>query len=144
MFWFLARRARSMWDLSSQTRDWTLTPCVVRWGLNHWTTREVIRKAILNVRTPFFALATSGHINTIHESCCFGAASVWDLASPLKCTLPPPPKPYSELPLPYLILGALSLFPTAMKDPGGPTWFFSCSSLVVVTFLLMVSLTLNG
>ena len=26
---------------SSQTRDWTCVPCIGRWILNHWTTREV-------------------------------------------------------------------------------------------------------
>ena len=26
---------------SSQTRDGTCVPCIVRWFLNHWTTREV-------------------------------------------------------------------------------------------------------
>ena len=30
-----------MWDLSSQTRDWTHTPCIGRRSLNHWTAREV-------------------------------------------------------------------------------------------------------
>ena len=30
-----------MWDLSSQTRDWTCNPCIGR-SLNHWTTREVL------------------------------------------------------------------------------------------------------
>ena len=30
-----------MWDLSSLTRDWTRVPCIGRWILNHWTTREV-------------------------------------------------------------------------------------------------------
>ena len=30
-----------MWDLSSPTSDWTFIPCIGRWGLNHWTTREV-------------------------------------------------------------------------------------------------------
>ena len=30
-----------MWDLSSLTRDWTHVPCIGRWILNHWTTREV-------------------------------------------------------------------------------------------------------
>ena len=28
-------------DLSSPTRDWTCIPCIERWILNHWTTREV-------------------------------------------------------------------------------------------------------
>ena len=26
-----------MWDLSSTTKDWTCTPCIGRWSLNHWT-----------------------------------------------------------------------------------------------------------
>ena len=30
-----------MWDLSSPTKDRTRVSCVVRWILNHWTTREV-------------------------------------------------------------------------------------------------------
>ena len=31
-----------MWDLSSQTRNWTPIPCIGRWILNHWTAREVL------------------------------------------------------------------------------------------------------
>ena len=27
--------------VSSQTRDWMLVPCIGRWILNHWTTKEV-------------------------------------------------------------------------------------------------------
>ena len=30
----------SMWDLCSLTRDWTCTPCIGRWSLNHQTTTE--------------------------------------------------------------------------------------------------------
>ena len=31
-----------LWHVvSSQTRDWTSVPCIARWILNHWTTREV-------------------------------------------------------------------------------------------------------
>ena len=30
-----------MWDLSSPTRTWTCIPCIGRWILNHWATREV-------------------------------------------------------------------------------------------------------
>ena len=30
------------WDVeSSWTKDWTYAPCIGRWILNHWTTREV-------------------------------------------------------------------------------------------------------
>jgi len=28
---------------SSQTRDWTRAPCIGKWTLNHWTTRDVYR-----------------------------------------------------------------------------------------------------
>ena len=31
-----------MWNLSSPTRSRTLIPCIARWILNHWTTREVL------------------------------------------------------------------------------------------------------
>ena len=30
-----------LWDLNSPTRDRTLTPCIGRQSLNHWTTREI-------------------------------------------------------------------------------------------------------
>ena len=30
----------SVWGLSSSTRDWTYVPCIARWILNHWTTKE--------------------------------------------------------------------------------------------------------
>ena len=30
-----------MWNLSSLTRDQTQDPCIGRWILNHWTTREI-------------------------------------------------------------------------------------------------------
>ena len=29
-----------MWDLSSETKDWTWVPCIARQILNQWTTRE--------------------------------------------------------------------------------------------------------
>ena len=32
---------QGMWDLSSLTRDQTLTPCIGRGGLNYWMAREV-------------------------------------------------------------------------------------------------------
>ena len=32
----------SMWDLSSPTRDQTLSPTWEGWSLNHWTTVEVL------------------------------------------------------------------------------------------------------
>ena len=33
-------RCSSVWGLSSSTRDWTYVPCIARWILNHWTTKE--------------------------------------------------------------------------------------------------------
>ena len=36
-----AQLPRSTWDLSSLTRDRTRLPCILRWILYHWTTREV-------------------------------------------------------------------------------------------------------
>ena len=36
-----AQLPRGMWDLSSLTRDRTPVPCIVRWILYRWTTREV-------------------------------------------------------------------------------------------------------
>ena len=41
LFFALVFWPRGMWDLSSPTRDWTHTPCIGRWSLNHWTVREV-------------------------------------------------------------------------------------------------------
>ena len=32
---------RGIWNLSFPTRDWTYTPCIGRWSLNHWTIRKV-------------------------------------------------------------------------------------------------------
>ena len=41
MFWVFW--LQGMWDLSSLTWDQTCTPCVERWSLNRWATREVLR-----------------------------------------------------------------------------------------------------
>ena len=40
LFYVLISWPRGVWDLSSPTRDWTCTPCLGRWSLNQWTTRE--------------------------------------------------------------------------------------------------------
>ena len=39
-----------MWDLSSLTRDQTLVPCIGKQILNHWATREVPGKTLLNTQ----------------------------------------------------------------------------------------------
>ena len=31
-----------MWDLSFPVRNWTCFPCIAKWILNHWTTRDVL------------------------------------------------------------------------------------------------------
>ena len=38
----LELRSCSMWDLSFPIRNRTCIPCVGRWILNHWTTREIL------------------------------------------------------------------------------------------------------
>ena len=45
---------RGMESLSSPTRDQTYIPCVARWILNHWTTREVPEPLFLSVGWLFF------------------------------------------------------------------------------------------
>ena len=44
VFWL-----QSMWDLSFWTTGWTCTPCIGRWSLNLWTTREVPEEVNLNI-----------------------------------------------------------------------------------------------
>ena len=46
-FFFFLAVPRSMWDLSSPTRDRTHTPALEVWSLNHWTAMEVPRTYIL-------------------------------------------------------------------------------------------------
>ena len=41
LFFSFLTALRGMWDLSSLTRNQTCVPCVGRWSLNQWTTREV-------------------------------------------------------------------------------------------------------
>ena len=40
LFFSFLTALRGMWDLSSLTRNQTHAPCVGRWSLNQWTTRE--------------------------------------------------------------------------------------------------------
>ena len=48
LFYALVFWSRNMWGLNFPIRDWTLTPCIGRWSLNHWTTREVPIFQLLN------------------------------------------------------------------------------------------------
>ena len=54
MFWIFGLWGR--WDLSTLTRDRTLTPCVGRQSPNHWTTREVLLLALISSQTSWLAL----------------------------------------------------------------------------------------
>ena len=50
---------RSLWDLGSQTGDQTHIPCIGRWSLNHWTTREVPIQALDCLPSMVSSLETS-------------------------------------------------------------------------------------
>ena len=41
LFYVLFFWPQGMWDLSSQTRGQTHTPCIGKQSRNHWTAREV-------------------------------------------------------------------------------------------------------
>ena len=41
LFYVLVSWLWGMWCFNIPTREWTWTPCIGRWSLNHWTTREV-------------------------------------------------------------------------------------------------------
>ena len=45
----VALRLSCVWDLSSPTRYQTHVPCIERWILNHWTTREVLFTVLLTM-----------------------------------------------------------------------------------------------
>ena len=47
LFYVLVYWPQGKWDISSLTRDQTLTLCIGRWSLNHWITREV--PALINL-----------------------------------------------------------------------------------------------
>ena len=66
-----------MWDLSSLTRDPTHVPCISRWVLNHWTTREV---PVIKSNTHFHWIMCflQSHIITVFVS--------WNLAQCLTCS----------------------------------------------------------
>ena len=53
-----------MQDPGSLTRDWTWASCIRRWGLNHWTTREVPLLFFNKIKCPLYAL----------ESICLGSS----------------------------------------------------------------------
>ena len=52
------------WDLSSPIWDQTLTPCIGRWNLHHWTTREVPQISFLFTFSPLSISVTYWNLNT--------------------------------------------------------------------------------
>ena len=42
MQFFILAVPQGMWDPCCLTWDGTYATCIVRWSLNHWTTREVL------------------------------------------------------------------------------------------------------
>ena len=51
----------SMWNLSSLTRDRSHIPCIGRWILNHWITREVPRAKLY----PGFKIHVQGTVSLL-------------------------------------------------------------------------------
>ena len=53
----------SMWDLSSPTRDQTLTPALEVQSVNHWTTRQVLGNLFLiSMEVSMYYRATSSRL----------------------------------------------------------------------------------
>ena len=70
LFYVLVFWPWGMWDLSSQTRDWTCTLCIRRWSLNHWTTREIPGTHYLIAFLCLFSSAFSAGIIGLEPTVC--------------------------------------------------------------------------
>ena len=55
-----------MWDLSYQIRDQTLVPCIARWILNHWATKEVPVNISLYFLAEYLRLGLQGHLVSLY------------------------------------------------------------------------------
>ena len=62
LFCMRAYLPHGMWDLSSSTRDRTCGPCLAKWILNHWTTREDPLCGLLSMSLYEMLPSTSAHI----------------------------------------------------------------------------------
>ena len=60
-----------MWDLSSLTRNWTMTPAVEAQRPKHWTTREVSRSVILEQQHQLRLGTCSWARSTESEAACW-------------------------------------------------------------------------
>ena len=58
------QRVESFW-----TRDWTCVPCIGKWILNHWTTREVLKSS-------WIEFLTQHNFLEIYPGCCIYWKSV--------------------------------------------------------------------
>ena len=54
-----AQLLQGMWDLPGPTKDGTHLPCIARWILNHWTTREALDFAFFFVNGAWVSPAGS-------------------------------------------------------------------------------------
>ena len=78
LFYVLVFWPRGMWEHSSPARDRTCTPCIERWSLSHWTTREVPTIIFLKrVKLLMFS----------HRSCLF--PSLWTVCILFTCPIVP-------------------------------------------------------
>ena len=75
MFWFLGPWV--MWDLSFPPWDQTLTPCIISWGLNHWTAKEV--PALCGVLFFFFLFKYffCTRVEPLSRQCCDSLRWAW-------------------------------------------------------------------
>ena len=64
LFYVLVFCLQGTWDLSSPIWDQTLTPCIGRWSLHHWTTREVPQISFLITFSPLSISVTYWNLNT--------------------------------------------------------------------------------
>ena len=52
LFYVLVFWLQGMWDLSSQIRGQTCTPCIGMPSLNHWTTRDILWNMFFKLQNP--------------------------------------------------------------------------------------------
>ena len=91
LFYVLVFWSWGIWDLSSPTRDWThsRTPCIEKWSLSHWTTRE----APLH---PFQCLDSHLSLGWKNKSRNYRLLALCLFPSD-KCFFPPPPSGFTLL-----------------------------------------------
>ena len=104
----------SMRVLSSLTRDWTCTPCMGRWSLNHWATREAPPRRLYFFKFIYF----NWRLITLQHG-CFCHTFTWISHG---CTCVPHPEPPSHLP-PHPIPQGHPSQGTNPEHPVSCTWY---------------------